>query len=233
MNQLIDGLDAALPPEPHRPLPSLRWIPVRSLAPRHRPRLIDHLQALQTSDRMLRFGHIASDAQIERYVARLDFEHDEVFGVFDRRLELVAMAHLASLGGAGQTSTAAEFGVSVSARLRGRGLGARLFDHAVLRARNRGIDTLIVHALSENTAMLHIARQAGAVVERDGPESTARLRLPAEDLASQLAAYVSAQAAEFDYGAKLHARRVDGLLGRLSTLCDHRPPPLPGPDLHD
>ena len=41
-------------------------------------------------DRYLRFGYPASDEQIDRYVETIDFAHDEVFGVFNRRLELVA-----------------------------------------------------------------------------------------------------------------------------------------------
>ena len=32
---------------------------------------------------------------MSKYVDMLDFEHDEVFGIFNRRLELIAMAHLA------------------------------------------------------------------------------------------------------------------------------------------
>jgi GNAT superfamily N-acetyltransferase len=126
-----------------------RWFPIRSLGPQHRGRIQVHLRALDGDDRYLRFGYPASDAHIDRYVERLDFDRDELFGVFNRRLELVAMAHLAFLGPEGQPPTAAEFGVSVLARGRGRGIGSRLFERAGLHARNRGIDTLIVHALSE------------------------------------------------------------------------------------
>src|SRR5688572_11684915 len=155
------------------------WCPVRALAPRHRSRILAHLLSLDDADRYLRFGTIASDAQITRYVEGLNFERDEIFGVFNRRLELVAMTHLAYAG-----ENRAEFGVSVLPRMRGRGIAARLFDLAALHARNRGVDTLIVHALTENTAMLRIARNAGAVLQRDGPDSTARLKLPREDFTS-------------------------------------------------
>ena len=71
-----------------------RWIPIRSLAVRHKPRILKHLQALAPQDRYLRFGYPATDEQIERYVSGLNFVRDEIFGVFNRRLELVAMAHL-------------------------------------------------------------------------------------------------------------------------------------------
>lgn len=196
--------------------PGYQWIPIRSLTAQHRPRILSHLLALAERDRYLRFGHMANDAQIERYVDLLDFDRDEVFGVFNRRLELVAMAHLACLERATSGPPIAEFGVSVAGHLRGRGFGERLFDHAALHARNRGIDTLLVHALSENTAMLRIVRNAGARVERDGPESQAWVRLAPESLASRVEAMVEDRAAAFDYSLKRHAQRMDGLFGGLT-----------------
>ena len=192
----------------------VRWIPIRSLSERHRPRILAHLLSLQTQDRYLRFGHAASDAQIARYVDAIDFVHDEVFGVFNRRLELIAMAHLALM----DTSPEAEFGVTVLPRARGRGYGARLFEHAVLHARNRGVDTLVIHALSENTAMLRIVRRAGATIERDGSDTQARLRLPPDDVASHVSQFVGDSVAEFDYRIKAHVRRIDGLLTAIAGV---------------
>jgi RimJ/RimL family protein N-acetyltransferase len=197
--------------------PRLQWIPIRSLAPRHRPRVLAHLLALPEMDRYLRFGHPATDAQIGRYVDLIDFERDEVFGVFNRRLELIAMAHLAHLGEAAQAK-AAEFGVSVLPRYRGRGFGARLFDHAMLHARNRHVDTLIVHALSQNTPMLRIARNAGARVEREGGEAEAVLKLPPDSLATQVGELLGRQAAEFDYRIKRQAQRLDALLDVIADV---------------
>jgi GNAT superfamily N-acetyltransferase len=159
--------------------------------------------ALPEHDRYLRFGYAASDAQIARYADAIDFAQDEVFGVFNRRLELIALAHLAGLKDAHE----AEFGVSVLPKARARGYGARLFDHAVLHARNRGVDTLLIHALSENSAMLRIARNAGASVERDGGETLARLRLPRDDLRSHLDAFIESSAAEVDYRLKAQSRK--------------------------
>jgi hypothetical protein len=101
---------------------------------------------------------------------------------------------------------------------RGRGYGGRLFDHAVLHARNRGIDTLVVHMLSENTAMLRIARQAGARVDRDGGDSMARLRLPPEDFRSHIDEMVEDGAAEIDYQLKVQARRVTGVIDAIDEI---------------
>src|SRR2546427_26329 len=80
-----------------------------------------------------------------------------------------------------------------------RGFGRRLFEHAMLHARNRGVETIFIHALSENTAMLKLARHAGAVVERDGSEAEAWLKLPPDSLGSHLDEIIVEQAAELDY----------------------------------
>ena len=191
------------------------WVPIRSLSARHRPRILAHLLALDTNDRYLRFGYAAADDQIRRYVERIAFERDEIFGVFNRRLDLIALAHLAyepSVDAEPARPSTAEFGVSVAVRGRGRGYGARLFDHAVLRARNRGVDTIVIHALSENAAMLRIVGNAGATIERTGIDAEAHLRLPPENFASIMAGMVEQQLGELDYQFKQGARQRDTVL---------------------
>ena len=203
--------------------PQWSWVPIRSLGPRHHDRIVAHLLSLEESDRYLRFGYPATDAQIARYVDTLDFDQDEVFGVFNRRLELIAMAHLAHPNAPAdpQRGAMAEFGVSVIRKARGRGFGARLFEHSVLHARNRGVQTLFIHALSENTAMLKIARNAGATVERDGSESDAWLRLPPDTFVSHVEEMMGEQAAEFDYQLKRHASQVQRILDTISEVKAH------------
>lgn len=208
-------------PQPHRVAAkeaAFRWVPIRSLSERHRHRVLTHLLGLEPHDRYLRFGYAASDAQIGRYVDLLDFRRDEIFGVFNRKLELIAMAHLAYLPDHPNERHLCEFGVSVSPKARGRGYGSRLFDHAVLHARNRYVDIMIIHALSENTAMLKIARKVGATVVRDGSESEARLKLPPESVGSHLEELVEGQAAEVDYQIKHGARRVDQLFDLFNEV---------------
>jgi GNAT superfamily N-acetyltransferase len=196
---------------------SANWVPIRSLSPRHKPRIARHLRALTAQDRYLRFGYAATDEQIDRYVASLNFTRDEIFGVFNRRLELVAMAHLAYSVDP-QWATCAEFGVSVSPHQRGKGLGAKLFGHAVVHARNQGVSLLFIHALSENVAMLKIARQAGAAVQRDGSESEAYLSLPQATLDSQLSGLVQEQMAELDYQLKIQANQFREWLATVQEI---------------
>jgi RimJ/RimL family protein N-acetyltransferase len=206
------------------------FVPVRSLSARHKPRILAHLLVLGPSDRYLRFGYAATDEQVERYVEHIDFERDEVFGVFNRRLDLIALAHLAyepPLDGHVPHDNSAEFGVSVVERARGRGYGARLFDHAVLRARNRGVDTIVIHALTENVAMLRIVRNAGAAIEHSGSDSEARLKLPPENHESIVEAMVKEQVGELDYQFKQGARLAEKMMDILAQSGQEDAPPRP------
>lgn len=191
--------------------------PIRSIGPAHRERVRAHLLALDAQDRYLRFGYSASDEQIGRYVDALNFQRDELFGIFNRKLELIAMAHLAYSVDPGCHSCA-EFGVSVSRQARGRGYGGRLFERASMHARNEGVSQLFIHALSENTAMLRIARKAGAVIVRDGSESEAHLRLPPADFDSRVTELVNEQLAITNYQLKVQAKHFWDALALLQEI---------------
>lgn len=189
-------------------------VPIRSLGPRHRERIAQHLLSLDEQDRYLRFGYPANDEQIRRYTDSLNFERDDIYGIYNRKLELIAMAHVA-FSDDPEKARQAEFGVSVLKTARGRGYGARLFERAVMHARNEGVDLMFIHALSENTAMLKIARHAGATVERDGSESEAYLTLPSATLSTRLTEIVEEQMAEVDYGIKRQAKNIQDFLTNL------------------
>lgn len=181
-------------------------VPIRSLGSSHRPRIASHLLALSSHDRYLRFGYAAGEGQILQYVRSLDFGRDEIFGIYNRKLQLIAVAHLAYAPRGEGAATSVELGISVAESARGRGFGARLFERAAMHARNDGISQMHIHALSENTAMLRIARAAGARVLRDGSEAEAYLQLPAPTFDSRLSELLQEQFAQMDYGVKSHAQ---------------------------
>ena len=193
-------------------------VPIRALSERHRPRILAHLLSLDEHDRYLRFGYAASDAQIQRYVDNLNFERDEIFGVYNRSLKLIAMAHVAYAPASSDMVSCAEFGVSVLKTGRGKGLGSRLFERAAMDARTKGVHLLFIHALSENTAMLKIARKAGATVERDGSESEAYLKLSPARLDTRMADLVEDQMGEMDYQFKKQARQFWDFLATVQEV---------------
>lgn len=192
-------------------------VPIRSLGENHRGRIALHLLALDPHDRYLRFGQWTNDEQIQKYVDGLDFQRDDIFGIYNRKLELIAVAHLAYAKDR-RYDSCAEFGVSVLPGARGRGYGARLFDRAAMHASNEGVSLMFIHALSENAAMLKIARNAGARVERDGSESEAYLRLPPASLDSRMTEMIEEQIAQTDYKLKSQAKSFWSFLADIQEI---------------
>lgn len=207
------GVGSAAPAQTTAPL----MVPIRAIGPGERPRIAQHLLALTERDRYLRFGYSANDEQISRYVESLNFERDEIYGIYNRKIELIAMAHLAF--SPEQCSEAcAEFGVSVLPHARARGYGGRLFERAVMHASNEGVHLMFIHALSENTAMLKIARNAGATLVRDGSETEAHLRLPNATLDTRMTEIVEERFADIDYHMKVQAKNFWGFLAGMQEV---------------
>jgi RimJ/RimL family protein N-acetyltransferase len=181
--------------------------PIRELGASERPLFLEHLLALGQEDRYLRFGSPLSDEAIERYVDGIDFGGDTIFGVFDDRLEIAAAGHFAPLPkdspladpALGRT---AEFGLSVSEDARRRGLGTALFTRAASHARNLAISSLFMHCLSENRAMIRIARKAGMDIRQLHGEADAYLALKPGTVATAIEEGVQRQIALFDFAVK-------------------------------
>ena len=133
--------------------------------------LAAHFKRLDGEDRRLRFGSSISDEALDEYVARIDFDRDGLFAVRDAAQHPIAVIHVAFVG------KNAELGLSVLPGVRGKGLGSALFDRAITFLRNRGTHEVFVHCLSENAAMMHIARKRRMRIIPAGPETDARLRL--------------------------------------------------------
>ncbi len=148
---------------------------VRKLTEPERALFIDHLKHLAPSDRRFRFAHgTVSDLWIESYGAGIDAA-DLILGVFDGN-HLVGAAHVAF------SNEVAEVGVSVDPAYRSRGIGADLFRRAIRWARNRGAERLYTLCLSDNTAMLVLARKLGMDIHRDSGTAEAYLALDPPDL---------------------------------------------------
>ena len=192
-------------------------IPIAPLTAEHLPKVLKHLLSLSVHDRYLRFGYTATDEHIHRYVNGLNFDRDEIYGIFNSNLDIVAMAHLALMKEPGREFSA-EFGVSVLAYARGRGYGARLFERAVIHARNEKVYQMYIHALSENAPMIRIARKSGAQIERDGAETEAFLRLPKRDLDSRVTEFVADQFAKTNYSIKEDAKRFWNFLAKVQEI---------------
>jgi RimJ/RimL family protein N-acetyltransferase len=189
-------------------------LPIR-LCSADRAAITEHFLALDRDDRRLRFGALLSDEAIRSLEDRIDFERDEVFGIAGSDLRLLAVVHVAFY------LHNAELGLSVLPEARGQGLGNALFSRAVMHLVNRGVREVFVHCLTENGAMMHLARKNGMRVVRDGPETDARLALPRATAGSVLAEWIWDENARLAHEMRRGTRRVLDLMNVL------RPRPAP------
>jgi GNAT superfamily N-acetyltransferase len=177
-------------------------VPVKRLSGADRPALAAHFLQLDDEDRRLRFGSPRSDDSLREYVASLDFDRDAVFGAFDDELALAGVAHVAV------SPHFAELGVSVLAGSRGHGIGTALFERANLFARTHYIRTMFTHCLTENRAMMRIARKAGMVIVTESGEADARLELPPAGMTTITREMMADRVALLDYAMKAQLTAV-------------------------
>jgi len=192
---------------PSKPYVAGSVVPVRELHAAHRERILQHLFLLNEEDRRLRFGTQTPDEVIHRYVEKLDFHRDAIFGSFDSQLNLIGMAHLAYLPETKGQPLAAEFGVSVLPNGRGQGIGSALLARASVHSRNTLIETLFVHCLANNRAMMHLAQKAGMLVEYAHGDADAYLKLPPANSGTIVEEAANEQWADFDYALKQNFKR--------------------------
>jgi GNAT superfamily N-acetyltransferase len=184
---------------------------VKELARLDRPALERHFLSLGGEDRRLRFGVVLSDPAVRSYVSQIDFGRDAAFAVLDEELHLLGAAHLAR--GKGH----AELGISVLPGQRGRGIGGALLARAHTHARNWGVRTLFMHCLTENGAIMHLARKQGMQIVAEAGEADAKLRLPPADASSYLGAAFEQRVALFDHALKTQLANARRLIDALTS----------------
>ena len=102
--------------------------------------------------------------------------------------------------------------------VRGHGYGSKLFERAMRHARNEGVHMMFIHALSENTEMINIARHAGAKVEYDGSEARAYLILPPPSFDTRMTEMLEEKLAMTDYRLKVQAKHFWDFISGLQDV---------------
>lgn len=130
-----------------------------------------HLLQLDTESNRLRFGSFMNEDAIKKYVNSIDFNKDRVYGAYDNDNNLVGVIHIAWMKQEG----CAEIGISVDKSVRNGGIGGKLFKKAINYARMHGAKRLYSFCLTENTAMMHLAKKENMKVERFANEAEAHM----------------------------------------------------------
>lgn len=144
---------------------------VRKLTVLDKDRIISNLIVLHGEDRRLRFGVACNDDYIRNYVTKSFEQESQWFGVDHIDGHLVATCHVAVYNGEG------ELGCCVDEDYRGEGFAQKMFDRAVVWLRNRGIQHVFMHCLSENGAMKHIAKKNSMILVSEYGETEADVKV--------------------------------------------------------
>jgi len=150
---------------------------IRELYEEESDRVQAFLLALNEHDRYRRFGRPITDDVLRQYVARIDWGDSVLLGAFDAHTELVGLLELADV------ASTCEIAIAVAPAHRGNGVGKALMDRALLKAKVRGRDRVVLLCQMDNEPMRRLARSAGLHATLEDGEVTGSLDLPQAGLA--------------------------------------------------
>lgn len=127
----------------------------RKLLPTDLPQFRAHLLRLSPEDRQSRFWASVTDAAIADYCTRIDWLKTVIIGCFEDDV-LRGGAELRPDDP--RVGWRAEVAVTVEGAVQGQGIGTELLGQLIVIARNRGLKTLVMLCLLDNTRMRRIAR---------------------------------------------------------------------------
>ena len=147
-----------------------------SLSAQDLPAIVDHLLALPSDDRVLRFNTTAPDDKIVEYCRHWKHDTDIAEGAWSGT-RLVGLIHLPVF--AVGPDLVGELGVSVDPAWRQRQVATRLAQRTFDRCAERGVGRVYVNFLTRNRPMLCLARRFTTDIVQDGDETVAKIRIAA------------------------------------------------------
>lgn len=158
----------------------------------------DHLLALDTDSRYLRFGYHISNEGIEALYQTMlsNIRCHKIFVIENNDLTVVAAGHIALEG------SETELAFSVLKEYRNQGIGGALIDRCIKWCQNRNITTGTMVCLTSNYAIRHLAGKHGLLV-RHGSETQAQIDIPKSNHISITQEAVESQLARIDHMRKI------------------------------
>lgn len=170
---------------------------VRQVLPHEYPKYRQHLKSLDIESRTLRFASPINDYAIDAFCDRLESEIDKhvLFVIENRKLEFIAIGHIA-LG------KEMELAFSVLKKHQGQGYGNLLMKRCIQYCRTHNILAGCMVCLSSNSAIRHLCRKYGIIVENDHGESLANIKLNPAGLDTYISETIDNNLSALDYITK-------------------------------
>lgn len=138
--------------------------------------IIKHLIGLDNKSNRLRFGIYKNEESIKKYVEGINFTTDRLYGAFDGNVNIVGFIHIANL----TKNNAVEIGISVDNEYRKLHIGSKLFKKAINFCKLYNIRNLYSCCLTENSAMMHMAKRENMEIEYYSGEVEAHMSINAK-----------------------------------------------------
>jgi GNAT superfamily N-acetyltransferase len=160
-----------------------------------------HLKGLDCDSRYLRFGCHIKDEMIDLICDRIEKNPSmhKIFVIEDDDLNVVAAGHLALDKGA------VELAFSVLKEYQGQGMGSALMKRCISWCQNRSIKQGCMVCLARNTAIRHLAKKYGILIQ-DGAEVEASLEIPSASPASVIDEFADNSISMLDHLGKAQRR---------------------------
>lgn len=170
-----------------------------------------HLKSLSEQDKFTRFSYRVSAAHIDQLILNMLYSDSMhvLFAAMDDR-GILGFCHLAQYKGDDW-----ELAVSVNTDKQNSGVGNKLMSHAISYAKMHGIESVFMHCINDNKRIQHLAKKHGLkVVERDGCDITAQLRIPEPTLIEYAADFLKEQAEISSQMLELQQRWIKNFSGK-------------------
>ena len=138
--------------------------------------VIQHIDSLPDEDKYLRFGRVASEDNIRKYVESSlatdnSRTHSDFWYAVKHDGEIIATLHIAI------RNEVAEFGFTTSPAYRNQGIGQMLFGRGFQLVTEYSINRIYFFMLTSNKPMRHIAKKYGFAVVIDGSDAESSLEI--------------------------------------------------------
>ena len=135
----------------------------------------DYLKKRDRNSLTRYFGTLVSDQVIDRLVSGM-IEHEDLHDVLvaeNEKLEVVGTIHIARMN-----DHQVELGIMVAEAYRGMGVATEMMEMALLYCRNRSLNDVYMHCMSNNEAIMHLVKKQGLHVSNQTGEADAHVTLP-------------------------------------------------------